>query len=100
MPASPAWHMFGVGAGGVFIFGMMTRVALGHTGRPIKAPQLALAGYLTLNMALAVRVTLPLIGFADQAYLIAAILWIAAFLFYLVKYAPMLFAPRIDGKPG
>ncbi|MFO1471871.1 MAG: NnrS family protein [Turneriella sp.] len=35
LAASPAWHVFGIGAA-KFIFGMMTR-ALGHTGRPIKA---------------------------------------------------------------
>lgn len=97
---SPAWHMFGIGATGVFVFGMMTRVALGHTGRPIKAMPLVLAAYLTLNVALMSRVVLPLVGLSDRGYLIAAILWVLSFIFYLIKYAPILTRRRIDGKPG
>ena len=27
-------------------------------------------------------------------------LWVADFLLYLVIYAPILLAPRVDGKPG
>lgn len=100
LPSSPAWHMFGIGGAGVFIFGMMTRVALGHTGRPIKAMTAMSAAYLTLNIALVVRVTLPLAGFADRAYLIAGLLWIVSFVLYLWKYTPVLLQPRIDGRPG
>lgn len=100
LAASPAWHVFGIGAAGVFIFGMMTRVALGHTGRPIKAVAIASVAYLTLNLAMLIRVILPLAGITDRAYLIAAILWVASFGLYLVKYAPILVHPRIDGRPG
>lgn len=100
MAASPAWHLFGIGATGIFVFGMMTRVALGHTGRPIKAAATMLAAYLALNLALAGRVVLPLIGIADRAYHIAAVLWVLSFVLFLVKYAPMLVRPRVDGKPG
>ncbi len=100
LAASPAWHVFGIGAAGVFIFGMMTRVALGHTGRPIKAMGVALAAYLTLNIALLIRVFLPLAGINDDAYLLAAILWVASFALYLFKYVPILVQPRIDGRPG
>lgn len=47
-----------------------------------------------------IRVILPLAGVADRAYLIAALLWVASFGLYLVKYAPILVQPRIDGRPG
>ena len=100
LAASPAWHVFGIGAAGVFIFGMMTRVALGHTGRPIKAVAIASTAYLTLNLAMLFRVLLPLLGIAERAYLIAAILWIVSFGLYLYKYVPILVQPRIDGRPG
>lgn len=100
IPASTGWHMLGIGAAGVFIFGMMTRVALGHTGRPIKAMGFAMAGYVTLNAALGVRVVMPLFGITDHAYLFAASLWIFTFIFYLMKYTPILFRSRIDGRPG
>lgn len=100
IPPSPAWHMFGIGAAGVFIFGMMTRVALGHTGRPIKAAGLISMAYLTLNAAMAVRVVLPLMGVTDKAYLFAAVLWILSFSIYLMTYASVLMRSRLDGRPG
>lgn len=100
LPLSPAWHMFGIGAAGVFIFGMITRVALGHTGRPIKASLLISAAYVMLNLALLIRVILPIAGAADRAYLYASVLWIASFMLYLIQYTPTLMRPRIDGKSG
>lgn len=100
LTASPAWHVFGIGAAGIFIFGMMTRVALGHTGRPIKAAPVVSIAYLTLNLAMFVRVALPLAGITDRAYLIAAILWIVSFGLYLYEYLLILVQPRIDGRPG
>ena len=30
----------------------------------------------------------------------AGVLWIAAFMIYLIVYAPILSRPRVDGKPG
>jgi uncharacterized protein involved in response to NO len=100
VPSSVAWHMLGLGAAGVFIFGMMTRVALGHTGRPIKATVLVNIGYFALCAALPVRVVLPLFGYADKAYLFAAIFWILSFTLYLIKYTPILLHARVDGRPG
>ncbi|MBV6492282.1 MAG: hypothetical protein LDLANPLL_00275 [Turneriella sp.] len=99
---SAAWHVFGIGAAGVFIFGMITRVALGHTGRPIKASPSISFAYLTLNLALLARVIIPLIGitYANTGYLVAGSLWLITFVLYLVKYTPMLVRPRIDGRPG
>ncbi|HRP70455.1 MAG TPA: NnrS family protein, partial [Turneriella sp.] len=85
---------------GVFIFGMITRVALGHTGRPIKTAPMITFAYLTLNLALLVRVVVPLTGAAQMGYLIAGTLWLISFILYLVKYTPMLVRPRIDGRPG
>lgn len=100
LAASPAWHVFGIGAAGVFIYGMMTRVALGHTGRPIKAVALASTAYVTLNLAMLFRVVLPFVGIMEHAYLVAAILWVVSFCLYLYKYVPILVQPRIDGRPG
>lgn len=97
---SVAWHMLGLGAAGVFIFGMMTRVALGHTGRPIKASPLVTMAYVLLVTALSSRVVLPLFGLTDRAYLLASVFWILSFAIYLVKYTAVLTQPRIDGRPG
>ena len=35
-----------------------------------------------------------------KVVLLAAALWTAAFVLFLAVYAPILFNPRVDGKPG
>lgn len=100
MSLSPAWHMLGIGAGGIFIFGMMTRVALGHTGRPIKASPVVVVSYFALGIALLLRVILPFAGLHSAAYIYGGAFWFAAFAFYLVEYTPILARRRADGKPG
>ena len=99
---SLALHALTVGAIGGMILAIMTRVALGHTGRPFRAPRgIALAYGLVLAAALA-RTLLPaLLPAATNAMLLASgALWIVAFAIFLAIYTPFLMAPRVDGKPG
>jgi uncharacterized protein involved in response to NO len=42
--------------------------------------------------------TLPLSY--PEVIVLAAMLWAAAFVLYLYVYAPILWSPRADGKPG
>jgi uncharacterized protein involved in response to NO len=95
-------HALTIGAAATMILGVMTRAALGHTGRPLVVSPLITAAYLLLSAAAFVRV----FGLAvsGQSYpvliLLAAILWTAAFGLYLLVYTPILVGPRADGKPG
>jgi uncharacterized protein involved in response to NO len=100
--ASLAAHALTVGAIGGLTLGMMTRTARGHTGRPLAASHMETAAYWLIQLAAAARVFLPLIG--PEAYrdaiLLSAALWVLAFLLFTVKFWPILFKPRIDGRPG
>lgn len=95
-------HAFTAGAFGTMILGVMTRVALGHTGRPLRIPPIVTVSYVLVSVAALVRVLGP--WFAETHYIdvltasIAA--WIAAFLIFLVVYIPILLQTRVDGKPG
>ncbi len=102
VPASLATHALTVGAIGSLTLGMMARVALGHTGRPLVAPRPMAWAFGAVTGAAVVRVALPLVAPAAYfASLVAAgALWTAAFLAYLVAYAPVLLGPRLDGKQG
>jgi len=95
-------HALGAGAAGMMILAVMTRAALGHTGRPLKAHALVAIAYATLALAVAVRVfgpaLLPLPY--SSVVLLAGVLWVAAFGLYLAIYTPILLRPRADGKPG
>ncbi|MFZ5629471.1 MAG: NnrS family protein [Spirochaetota bacterium] len=99
-PASPAWHVLGIGSAAIFIFGMMTRVALGHTGRSIQAGRLINTGYVLIHAALGVRVGFVFAGMPLTAYTWSAVLWLIAFSLFFFVYARILWQPRIDGKPG
>ena len=84
------------------ILAVMTRAALGHSGRPLQAHPLTVAAYLLLTIAVVVRVFGPPLipGHYIAVVMTAGTLWSFAFVLYLVIYAPILVTPRVDGKPG
>ena len=100
--ASSATHALTVGAIGGLTIGMMTRTALGHTGRLLKASRLDVTCYLLVLGAALVRVLVPLLVPAQtiNAVLVSAALWSAGFALYALTYWPVLTRARLDGKPG
>ena len=95
-------HALGIGAAGTMILAVMTRAALGHTGRPLQVHATITLAYLLLTASVVVRVfgaTTLSLGYATVLGISGA-LWIAAFAPYLIVYGPILLRPRIDGKPG
>ena len=101
--AAAFWlHALTIGAIGTMILGVMTRVALGHTGRLLRVQPPIRIAYLLVSAAVIVRIfgaRVPWIGYPAVIALSAA-LWMTAFAAFLWVYGPILFAPRVDGKPG
>lgn len=99
---SAATHAFTVGAIGVLTLGMMSRVALGHTGRPMRSALAIDVAFVLINLAAMVRVVLTDLWPAGHGTWLnlSGLLWIAAFALFVVVYAPILTRPRSDGKPG
>ncbi len=98
-----ALHAFAVGGIGMMTLGMMTRVALGHTGRNVfEPPPVLKLVFALLLAALLARVLLPLLVQAHYAVWIGLSqwLWIGAFTVYFLVYFPILTRPRIDGQDG
>ena len=97
-----AIHALTAGAIGGLTIGMMTRIARGHTGRPLRADGFDVACYLLVLGGALVRVAVPLIAPALDwhAVLASGALWAAGFGLYAVRYWPVLTRPRMDGKPG
>jgi len=102
VPLSAATHALTVGAVGGLVIGMMTRIARGHTARPLVAGRVEVVCYILVVLAALVRVFLPLVAPAVTvgAVLVSAALWSAGFGLYAVTYWPVLTRPRLDGKPG
>ncbi|CAH9018112.1 NnrS family protein [Candidatus Nitrosacidococcus sp. I8] len=97
-----ALHMLATGAMGTLILGMMSRVALGHTGRPMELPHGMLKSYIFITLAAITRVSAPLLPMqvSTVALFLAGGLWVAAYLIFLYYYTPILWKSRIDGRPG
>ena len=102
VPHSLAIHALTIGAIGCSIIAMITRTALGHTGRPLLAGRSEIASYWLMIAAAIVRVFGPLFANGATAIWInlAGVCWSAALIAYLIKYAPYLTTSRIDGKAG
>ena len=96
-PPSVALHALTMGAIGVMIFAMTTRVSLGHTGRVPQAARLTVIGYYLLNLAVVIRLAGPLFGAQYMRSVeIAAVAWMATFGLFLWVYWPILTQPRVD----
>ena len=96
-----AWlHALGVGAIGILILGVMTRVSLGHTGRPLKLPRGAVLIYFAIVLSALGRLWAALGGDYRGGLMVAAVAWAVAFALFTVLYWPVLSRPRVDGRPG
>ncbi|RBW48738.1 NnrS family protein [Marinobacter sp. F3R11] len=99
---SNAWsHAAGTGAVSSLILGVIARVTLGHTGRPLVLPKGMVLAFIAMQLAALVRVLTafdiipwhPGIGGST-------LLWLFAYGMFLVRYIKILATPRPDGRPG
>ena len=95
-------HLFTVAGMGLMTVGMMTRVSLGHTGRPMEDDALIRAIYVTMGLAAVVRL-LDYFGspaFMRGCQVLSGVLVAVSLVLCLVWGVPRLTARRADGKPG
>ncbi len=103
VPVSAAFHALTVGSMAGLILGMMTRTALGHTGRKLIAGRAEVLIYLMIQFGALTRLvaalsTYPLLR---EIMLIAAtVCWSGGFLLYAFTYWPYLLRARVDGTEG
>jgi uncharacterized protein involved in response to NO len=85
-----------MGAIGTMVMAVTTRVALGHTGRPLQAARATVAAYWLLMIAVLIRVLGPLPGIGYLLMIdLSAAGWIASFAIFVWIYRPILTRPRI-----
>jgi uncharacterized protein involved in response to NO len=96
-PSTAALHALTMGAIGSMVLAMITRVPLGHTGRPLRAGRLTVVAYALLTVGVVIRVLSPLSGAAYPAMIdLSAAGWVLAFTLFSVSYWPVLTGPRIS----
>lgn len=102
VPSIVVTHTFTAGAISVLTLGMMARVSLGHTGRPLSVGMPMTLAFLCVNMAALLRV-FGVWFFPDLVMRwleISSVLWLLAFSIFIFIYAPILWRPRLDGRDG
>lgn len=95
-------HALTIGALTTMIVAVMSRASLGHTGRALVVHPLTTLAYLLLTAAALIRV-FGLTAFHlnyVSVIVLAALCWFSAFALFIGVYAPILWRPRADGKPG
>jgi uncharacterized protein involved in response to NO len=94
-------HALGAGALGTMILGVMSRVALGHTGRPLVLPRgmVTAFGFVILAALLRVLAAGGLVSW-QAGVLASGAFWSIALLIFLWRYTAILLRPRPDGRPG
>jgi uncharacterized protein involved in response to NO len=103
IPLDAGIHALTIGAIGSMIVGMMSRVALGHTGRSIVPAPLTVAAYWLVNAAALLRVVFALTWddtLRTASLMGSGVLWSLAFAFFAIVYWPILSRPRADGRAG
>lgn len=95
-------HILTIGGLGIMILGMMSRIALGHTGRPLDVHPAISLSYILILTSLLARVLPPLAfpDIEDAGLVLAGGSWVLAWFLYLAIYIPVLCTPRADGKEG
>ncbi len=96
-PASTALHALGAGAIGTSIVGVMSRVALGHTGREIEASSAMVVAYALVILGGLVRVFGPLAlpGSYRATVIWAGSLWAVGYVLFALRSGPVLTRPRV-----
>lgn len=88
-------HAIAMAGFSVLILGMVTRTALGHTGRPLVADRTMRTSYWLMLVAVVLRLVAIAVTPLSAALLYAAgAAWIAALSLYLWQFAPILVRPR------
>ncbi len=102
VPASAGLHALTAGAMGGAILAVMTRVGLGHTGRPLALPVGVVWCYVLVHGAAVARVAAPFASADSQQTLLltSGLAWAAAFGLFAVRYWEILIQPRPDGRAG
>lgn len=102
VPTNHIWHLLTVGGMGGLILAMISRVSLGHTGRPLVPPKAIIFAFIFISLAALVRTFGPWL-LPEKSFMFidtSATLWMLAFIIFIVTYGPMLISARKDGRPG
>lgn len=95
-----ATHAISMGFCSTMMVGFVTRVSLGHSGRPLQASNLHWLLYLGLHATAALRVVAALTSAGPWLLHATAALWLVLIVTWATHMLPFYWQPRVDGQPG
>lgn len=95
-------HALGVGFFGSVLMGMVSRVTLGHSGRKLAADRLTWGLFLGLEGVVVLRIAAEIVPLEWSGVLmvVAVFGWLGVFGAWALRYLPIYWRPRSDGRPG
>ncbi|MEO8803161.1 MAG: NnrS family protein [Rudaea sp.] len=93
-------HVLTIGFFGSMLVAMVTRVTMGHSGRPLQFGKVAWLCFVLLQGVVLLRIRAELGGDMYLWLVIAGAGWILAFSPWVLRGAWLYLTPRADGRPG
>ncbi len=95
-------HLAAIAGIGGIILAMISRVSLGHTGRPLNPSKWMNIAFLATAISGLVRLIFPYLmpDLILMSYWISILFWCCAFILFILFYAKMLLSVRLDKRPG
>jgi uncharacterized protein involved in response to NO len=97
-------HALAIGYFASMVLGMASRVTLGHSGNALVLDRFTWLLFIGFQAAVLLRIFPDLLPGAVgtvtmNLYLLAGLTWLICFTLWAVRYVPLYWRPRIDGKP-
>jgi uncharacterized protein involved in response to NO len=95
-------HALGIGYFAGMILAMSSRVTLGHSGRPLELDHFTWLLFLGFQAAAVFRIFADILPAMAQPmlHMAAGLVWLVCFGLWAVKFVPIYWRSRVDGKPG
>lgn len=93
-------HALTIGFFGSMLVAMVTRVTMGHSGRPMQMGKIAWLCFAILQIVVLLRIRAELGGDMYLWLVIAGAGWLLAFTPWVLRGAWLYLTPRADGRPG
>jgi len=95
-------HALTLGFFASMLLGMVSRVTLGHSGRPVAADDVMWRAFLMMQAAAVLRVVseLPALPGRYPLMWLSSLMWLGSFALWAWRYAPAFWRPREDGTAG
>lgn len=95
-------HGLTIGCFATLMLGMATRVTLGHSGLPMKVDTPIKLMFVGMQLAALLRVLADILPMQTGywLYFAAAVVWLACFAPWVLRYLPVYWRARADGRAG